>query len=64
MSPPRDALSYYRARRSHLIRLGLCVNNPKHGPARLMRTTCAKCGEAIRLRNARRNPLRKIKGES
>ncbi len=63
MSPAKDP-DYYHMRRQLLLRRGLCVNNPHHGPARFMRTTCERCGEAIRLRNARRNPLRKVKGES
>lgn len=55
---PRLA-TYWQDRRHRLIRRGLCVINPKHGPARPMCTTCAACGEKIRQANAVRNPLRK-----
>lgn len=64
MSPAKDP-DYYHMRRQILIRQSLCVNGGKHGPALPMRTTCARCTEAIRRRNAIRNPLRKkVKGES
>ncbi len=65
MSPAKSP-HYYYARRLNLIRARLCVNGQKHGPALPMRTTCARCTAAIKIRNARRNPLRirKVKGES
>lgn len=63
MSPPRDPF-YQTLRRRALAKQGLCIFNPAHGQARPMCTTCAACGRKIKLRNDRRNPLRKRTKES
>ena len=67
MSPPLDPF-YRQQRRLRLLRDGLCVNNPAHGPARPMRLDCQACADQQAIRNARNNPrrkgLRKVQGES